>query len=656
MKITLAEHRGFCYGVERAVALARECFGNREKTATLGPIIHNPQMVEHLDKQGVGVIHDLEEISSGTVIIRSHGVGPEIYAQAEKKSLHVVDATCPHVRKAQLAAASLEKAGYQVIVVGDKNHPEIRSIVAWANNSAIVVETKEEAENLPHFDKIGIVSQTTFPVDRFDNMVVVLKEKSDELRIERTICTATEKRQQAAASLASTVDAMVIVGGKNSANTVKLTEICRATCRAIFHIETAAELNIKWFRGVSTAGITAGASTPDWIIEEVYQKMQEFAELLENDVKALEQGSLVEGKIVGVKDDEVFVDIGYKAEGVIPLTELGYPQPLKAADVAVVGDVVTVYVLDVETMEGTVKLSKVKADQIIAWEKLEQSLEGKSPVEGKILEAVKGGLVVAVYGVRGFIPASQADIHYVESFEPFIGQTLSLLPIEVDQEKNRVVLSRRLLLEEERRKKEEEIYSKIQQGQVIKGTVRRLADFGVFVDIGGVDGLVHISDLAWHRVKTPSEIVAVGDEVEVAVLKVDEKARKISLSLKAVQQDPWFDVIKTLAVGKVVQGKVTKLSKFGAFAEVAQGVEGLIHLSELDERRVAHAEEAVSVGQLVPVKILAIDTEQKRVSLSVIQARQEAERAEFMPFLDKEPQNLGFTIGDKLGHLFKEKK
>ncbi|MBP2653547.1 MAG: 4-hydroxy-3-methylbut-2-enyl diphosphate reductase [Firmicutes bacterium] len=655
LQIILAEHRGFCYGVDRAVNMAREWIGKKAIVATLGPIIHNPQFVERLAEQGVGVVEKLSDMSSGTVIIRSHGVGPEVYEQAKAMGLNVVDATCPHVSKAQHAAEELWKAGYQVVVVGNRDHPEVRSIAAWTGDTAVVVETISEAKAVGEVPRLGIVAQTTFPPERFDDIVQVLKTKSQNVNIQKTICIATEQRQQAAILLAAQADVMVVVGGKNSANTSKLAELCRMAGSTVYHIETSAELEEKWFRGVRTAGITAGASTPDWIIEEVYQRMQEFAAMLDDDVKTLEQGSLVEGKVVGVREDEVFVDIGYKAEGIIPLAELAYPQPEKAGDVVTEGDTIKVYVIDADTVEGTVKLSKVKADQILAWDELEQALADKRPVEGKVLEAIKGGLAVAVLGVRGFVPASQADIKFVEDLTVYVGQILEFLPLEVDRVKNRVVLSRRAILEEERREKEKAIFSSLTPGQVVKGKVRRLTDFGAFVDIGGIDGLIHISDLSWQRVKKPSEIVSVDDEVEVAVLKVDAGERRISLSLKAIQRDPWLDAVEVLKVGKVVQGKVTKLSKFGAFVEVAKGVEGLVHLSELDERRVTHVEEVLSVDQVVPVKVLNIDCENKRISLSIVQARQEAERAEFTPFLDKDTKGLGFTIGDKLGHLFKQK-
>ncbi len=652
MKILLAEHRGFCYGVERAVTMARECVAQPGKAVTLGPIIHNPQMVDHLAAQGVGIAADLDAVDEGTVIIRSHGVGPEEYRKAAAKNLTVVDATCPHVKKAQAAAHDMRESGYRVVVVGERGHPEVRSIVAWAGEEAAIVENAAEAAELPAAPRLGIVAQTTFPPGKFDEIVAILNTKAADIRVDRTICAATELRQQAAVDLAARVDVMIVVGGRGSANTTRLAQLCRETGSRVYHIETAAELDREWFKDAAAAGITAGASTPDWIIEEVYRKMQEFNQEMEQEIGQVEKGSVIKGKVVRVRDDEVFVDIGYKAEGVVPLAELAYHQPAKADEVVKEGDEIDVYVIDADSSEGVIKLSKVRADNIIAWDKLAAAKEAGQTVEGKVTEAVKGGLSVSVLGVRGFVPASQADLRFVEDLKVFVGQTLTLLPIEVDTDKKRVVLSRRAVLEEERRRREEEIFARLQVGQTVHGTVRRLADFGAFVDIGGVDGLVHISDLSWHRVKTPSEVVNVGDEVDVVILKLDPQTRRISLSLKAVQRDPWLDVADSLKVGAVMTGKVTKTSKFGAFVEIAPGVEGLVHISELDDRRVEKAEEVVTAGQEVNVKVLGVDKKSKRISLSIAKAKQDSERAEFSHYL-QDNKGLGFTIGDKLGHLFK---
>lgn len=653
MEIIAAEHRGFCYGVKRAVAMAQGCVGG-EEIHTLGPIIHNPQVVKNLSDQGIKVVNDLSSVrDNSTVIIRSHGVGPNVYEMAQNKSLNIVDATCPHVKKAQQAAYELLKAGYTVIVIGEKHHPEVKSIVEWSNNEAIVVETVAEAMALPIISKLGVVVQTTFAGEVFQIIVNVLESKCREIKICRTICTATNLRQQSALSIASKVDVMLVIGGKNSANTTRLAQLCRDAGNLVYHIETAKELVIENFYGVETVGITAGASTPDWLIEEVYKKMQEFNQMLGNDVKTLEQGSIVKGKIVGIRKDEVFVDIGYKGEGSISLNELAYPVPENAAEVVNDGQIIDVYVLESDSDDGVVKLSKIKADAIVAWDILEQSLQNKTTVEAKVLEVVNGGLKVSILGVGGFIPASQVELRFVEDLSTYKNEILTVLPIEVDRMKKRVVLSRKVILEEQRRLHEEEAFARLAVGQIVSGTVRRIVDFGAFVDIGGIDGLVHISDLSWHRVKSPQEVVALGDEVKVLILKLDSATKRISLSLKQVGRDPWLDLIEQFPIGMIVKGKVSNISKFGAFVELVPGVEGLVHVSELSDERVNKVEDIVTTGQQVAVKILEIDKQQKRISLSISKAQQDSDRLEYQSYLDKH-EGTGSTIGDKLGHLFKK--
>ncbi len=650
MKIYLAENRGFCYGVKRAIDLALHAADANCPVFTLGPIIHNPQMVNQLKDKGIGVADTLEDITAGKVIIRSHGVGPGIYCQAEAKRLTVVDATCPHVKKAQQAAQALLTAGYRVVIIGERHHPEVQSILDWTNNEADVVETPLEAEALPYHSRLGIVAQTTFAAEEFDAIVAILQLKCEECKIERTICTATDLRQQAAVNLARNVDSMIIVGGRNSANTTRLASVCRTAGTPAYHIESASELKPEWFAGLETVGITAGASTPDWVIEEVYKKMEAMNM---TDVVKLETGTIVKGTIVGVRHDEVFVDIGYKSEGVIPLAELAYPAPQTAIDAVSVGQVIEVLVVDNDSADGQVKLSKVQADRLTAWDKLGQAHASGQPVEATITGIVKGGVTAAVFGVRGFIPASQLDLKFVENLEAFVGQTLPVIPIEVDQDKHKAVLSRRQLLTQEKLAHEQELLAKLTVGQTIAGKVSRLASFGAFVDIGGVDGLVHISDLSWQRIKTPQEIVNVGDEVTVVILKIDAEAKKLSLSLKDVERDPWYSAADTLTIGSIVSGTVTKLAKFGAFVEIKDGIEGLVHISEMAERRVVNPEEVVSAGQQVAVKLLSIDKANKRIGLSMIQAEQDKERAEFSDYLSTQAPASGVTLGDKFGHLFK---
>lgn len=651
MKIIVAQHRGFCYGVKRAVDMAQDCADTPGQAVTLGPIIHNPQMVQRLEAQGIGMAHTLEEIGGGTVIIRSHGVGPDTYKLAKEMGLRVVDATCPHVKKAQQAAKELAESGYQVVIIGEKKHPEVKSIFEWSGKKAYIIETKDEAEGISFHDKLGIVAQTTFASDGFQDIVDVLKTKTNDINIKRTICTATDLRQQAALEVAVQVDVMIVIGGRNSANTTHLAELCMQSGCRTYHIETAEELQPEWFAGSNLVGITAGASTPDWLIEEVYKKMEAMNEFMNESVKEIRVGSIIQGTVVGIRKEEVFVDVGYKAEGVIPLSELAYPIPEDAGHIVQVGDPIDVYVVEMDGQDG-LKLSKVKADRVVAWNKLTAALEAKELVTGKVIEAVKGGLAVVVFGVRGFIPASQVDIRYTENLAQFLGQTFSLLTIEVDEQKQRAVFSRRLVLEEEKRQREQAIFSSIAVNDILTGKVTRIADFGAFVDIGGVDGLVHISDLSWERVKSPADVVSIGDEVTVVVTKLDPQARKISLSLKQVTRDPWLDRIEQFSPGTSVKGKVTKVAGFGAFVEIAKGIEGLVRLSELAERKVTKAEEVVSIGQEVNVKILEIDKENKRLALSIIKASQDAERVEYQEYLTKNTE-VGLTLGDKFGHLFR---
>lgn len=653
MKIYLAEHRGFCYGVKRAVELAEANASSIENIYTLGPIIHNPQVVSRLADKGVMMAENLSEIQSGKVIIRSHGVGPKVYEEARARNLLIVDATCPHVKRAQRAAAELLAQDYKVVVIGERCHPEVKSIVEWSDNTATVIETSEEAYNMPYVERLGVVVQTTFAADDFNAIVKILKTKCDELKVEKTICNATEARQKAAIALARDVDVMVVVGGKNSANTTRLAELCLQVCDRVYHIETAAEIQAAWFIGAKIAGVTAGASTPDWIIEEVVGTMEQLEQSDCQGIFELKPGAIVKGKVVSLRTDEVFVDIGYKAEGIIAKAELAYPAPENVADIVKEGDVIDVLVLDVENNDGNPKLSKVRADKIMAWDKLETVLAEKQTVEVKVTEVVKGGLAVAVSGLRGFIPASQIDLRFIDELTQFIGKTFEVLPIEINKEKNRLVLSRRAVLEAERRRAEEELYAKLVVNQELKGTVTRLASFGAFVDIGGVEGLIHISDLSWERVKSPSEVVKVGDEVRVTVLKVDPKAKKLSLGLKQMSRDPWFDVVDKLTEGMIINGEVSKLTKFGAFLKIDDNIEGLVHISEISDRRITSAADVLKVGQEVRAKVIGIDKGNKRIALSIIKAQEDAERAEYRNYLNSQEKQMSVTLGEKFGHLFK---
>ncbi|MBP2665709.1 MAG: hypothetical protein H6Q76_689 [Firmicutes bacterium] len=656
MEVFLAEHMGFCYGVRRAVEMAKAEADKAGSTVfTLGPLIHNPQMIEKLRSQGVEVAETLESTAGSTVLIRSHGVGPDIYQQASRLEISLVDATCPHVKKAQMAAKAFADRGLQVVVAGERNHPEVKSILEWAGSKAIAAETASDIAHASLSEKVGIVSQTTLERGIFDEILMAIRRRNIDPEVNPTICCATEERQKAAMRLSEKVEAMVVVGGRNSANTRHLAEICRKAGVRTFSVETVAELEPEWLFGIKKAGITAGASTPDWIIEEVKQRMENMEQVNLNTGDRLEQGTVLAGKVVGVNADLVFVDIGQKAEGTIALSELAWPAPMDAHEVVSVGQLLNVLVLEPETAEGTVKLSKLQADRLLAWDRMDEAMKDGEPVEVTVTAAVKGGLSVAFFGIRCFMPASQVDSSFVEDLSPYVGKTLEALPIEVDREKQRAVFSRRALLDVQRRAAETVALEKLEIGQVLSGEVRRLASFGAFVDVGGIEGLVHVSEMAWHRVKDAADLVKVGDEVKVQVLKVDKELHKVSLGMKQLQQDPWLTAVAEFAEGTTVPGKVTRTIKFGAFVELAPGVEGLVHISELSDRRVASAEEVVQIGQKVAVKVLSVDPAVKRISLSIIKAQEDAERKEFAPFLGSQ-STLGVTIGDKLGHLFKNRE
>lgn len=651
MEVILAEYHGFCYGVKRAVKMAQDSAHAPGGSYTLGPIIHNPQMVERLAQEGVGMVSDVAEVKGGTMIIRSHGVGPDVYDRAGDLGLKIVDATCPHVKKAQMAAHDLKKAGCQVVIVGEKKHPEVKSIFEWSEKKAWIVETTAEAEALPPVDRLGVVAQTTFSGADFQRIVDCLEQKAATIQVERTICNATEKRQASAVALAKTVDLMIVIGGKNSANTTRLAELCQKVGCKTVHIETAKELSPAWLKDIHKVGVTAGASTPDWLIEEVRLKVQEMNSFINGQMEKVQQGDIVQGKVVSVQPKEIFVDIGYKSEGVVPIEEAAYPRPENLGEIVAVGDCIDVYVMEVDGPSG-LKLSKTRADKVVAWDKIKALMEKGEPVQAKAVEAVKGGVALSVFGIRGFVPASQLDLKFTEDVSVFVGQTLEVLPIEIDREKNRAVFSRRVLLEKERQEKENALLASLNVGQTMEGTVKRLVEYGAFIDIGGMDGLAHISDLSWERVKSPQDVVSVGDHVTVLIKKVDFDARRISLSLKEVTRDPWLDKIEMLKQGAVVTGKISKIADFGAFVKLPNDLEGLIRLSELSEKRITRADEVVSVGDETKVKIIHIDKKAKRIALSITKAQQDAERAEFKNYMSKQTLKSD-TLGDKFGHLFK---
>lgn len=632
----MASKAGFCFGVKRAIEIAQQTAKDISGPVyTYGPIIHNEQVVNKLREQGINKIGNMEDEIPGNLIIRSHGVEPQVFEKATTIGHQVVDATCPFVGRVQQLVRELGTDGYQVVVVGDRDHPEVQGIVGWSEGKAIVVENATEAEQIDGYNRIGVVAQTTQPEANFNQVVRTLQNKGAEVKVCNTICSATGERQKAALELAEKVDVMIVVGGTSSANTGKLTKLCKSTGTTTYQVETAAELKAQWFDGVKRAGLTAGASTPSWVIEEVVNRMSELGEKMEGvqeetmqegmneamEVKTLRKGELVSGTVVQINNDEILVDVGAKSEGVVPIRELA-SYKADPQEVVKVGDKIDVIVIKAEDEEGRIILSKERADVQKNWAKLQADMENNTVVDGVVREVVKGGLIVDV-GVRAFLPASLVDVGYVEDLSKYLNETIKVRIIEMNDNRKKVVLSRKVVLEEEQTKARVELFQKIEEGHTVKGTVRRLTDFGAFVDIGGVDGLLHISEMAWYRVNHPSDVVSVGDEIEVKVLKVDRENEKVSLGLKQVLPNPWDNVEEKYAVGSVVPAKVVRLAPFGAFVQLEAGVEGLVHISHLAEQHVEKPEDVVSEGQEINVKILSVDPAEKRIRLSIREVNRE---------------------------------
>lgn len=656
MQIILAEHAGFCFGVERAIKLLDEFVKKGEKAYTLGPIVHNRQVVESYERQGIKAV-DLDDVEEGNLVIRTHGVPPDIINRAEQKGLNVVDATCPFVKRVHKLAKHLSDEGYFVVIIGDPNHPEVQGIKGWCSGEVAVIENEEEAKKFYTDKKVGVVVQTTQSEENVNKIMDILKQRLDVAFFYNTRCNATQQRQQAAKKVAEMVDVMIVVGGKNSSNTKKLVQVCKDAGAEVYHVETADEIKEEWFSKAERVGITAGASTPDWIIKEVVARMEQISKNQD-----FAEGQIVEGVVEKVTDQEVIVNIGYKSDGIVPLRELSHVPFTSPSEVVKQGDKIKVMILKLEDKNGNLILSKKRADMVEGWQKLEDIYKENGTVKGKVIESIKGGLLVNVEGLRGFVPASHADLKYIEDLSILVGKELDLKILEMDGDKKRIVLSHKLFLEEEKEKEKEKVWERIKEGQVVKGVVKKITDFGAFVDLGGFDGLLHISDISWSRINHPSEILSENQEVEVKVLKMDKDQKRISLGLKQLTPNPWDEVEQKYKVGQIISGKVVKLTKFGAFVELEPGVEGLVHVSQISDKRVATPSEVLKEGQMVNAKILNVDAKERKISLSIKQALEEekAVKKEVKKEAKKEEKvyepkdDFKVTIGDVVGDILKE--
>lgn len=633
MEVRVAKTAGFCFGVKRAVDTVTRLSETAETPVyTYGPIIHNEDVVQKLERQGVRILHTMEEVlalSEGMVVIRSHGVPKEIYErmllrqQETGGAVTVVDATCPFVKKIHNIVSRESAAGKRIVICGDAAHPEIRGIVGWCQNGAQVIDSCEEAERFAaeNREPFCVVAQTTYNYKKFNDIVEILSKMSyyRDDSVVNTICNATEERQAEAQELARSCDAMIIIGGMNSSNTRKLFELSRQLCEKTFYVQAADNLELDVFHSFRSVGITAGASTPRNIIEEVHKSMADmsFEQLLEESFKTIHNGEVVSGTVIRVKEDEIVLNIGYKADGVITRSEYTSKNNVDLREVVKEGSTLEAKVIKVNDGEGQVLLSCRRLIGERASQMLTEAYENKTVLKAPVASVEAQGLIVVLDETRIFIPASMVSDTYEKDLSKYKDQEIEFLLVEYDvkSRKKRIIGDRKQLLIAQKKAKMEELLSRVQVGDVIDGVVKNVADFGVFVDIGGVDGLLHISEMSWGRIENPKKLFKSGDKVTVFIK--DIKGEKIALSMKFADQNPWANAEERYAIGTVVTGTVARMTSFGAFVELAPGVDALLHVSQISHKRVEKPADALSIGQEIEAVIVDFKPEERKISLSM---------------------------------------
>ena len=648
--VKLAKTAGFCYGVKRAVDEVYAAVEKGDKICTLGKLIHNEQVVEDLESKGVYSYDRISDVPENTrVIIRTHGVPKSVYNELDSLNKAYTDLTCPFVEKIHKIVSEHYEKGEKIIIVGDEKHPEVIGINGWCNNEAFVLyDTEKDIPTEYVNNSCCVVAQTTINKKKFVQIVHFIKKTCKDVQFFDTICNATTKRQEEAAQLAAESDVMLVVGGMESSNTAKLFEISKNLCPMTFHIQTHEDIPQKINKN-RKIGITAGASTPGCIIEEVVRAMEEnqkmeenFAELFEQyGSRTLNNGDIVEGVVVEVRNNEVIVDLGgFKYNGQLSLDQLTDDPTAKTSDLVKPGDDIKVYVIGVNDGEGKVVLSRKKIVQQESWNKVKEAYENGEVLDAKIIKAVKGGVIAHALDTQVFVPARQASERFVQDLQTLVGTEVQLKLTEVDDRRKRVVGSVRVLLDAARKEKEEAFWSSAEVGKTYSGTVKSLTSFGAFVDLGGVDGLVHISELSWSRIKHPSEVVAVGDVVEVYIKDLKAENKKISLGYKRTEDNPWEIAKSKYNIGDIVSVKIVRMLNFGAFAELMPSVDGLIHVSQIAENRIEKPEDVLQIGQVVDAQITDINWETKKISLSIralLEALRPVEEAVPMPEEEKDP-------------------
>lgn len=648
MKIEVAEHAGFCFGVKAAVEKAYEIAESAvpgQRVYTFGPLIHNETVIHDLEERGVFVIESLDEVEdiNGIVIVRSHGAGESFFQEAEEKGIQVIDATCPFVKRVQVLAKEEREKGMMVVIAGDKNHPEVQGINGWCGGHAGIVSDRSEAiefleklskennfSNKDKFKGIFLVSQTTLKTETFEEITEIFKKSKINFESENTICRATALRQNSCAETAKRCDLMIVIGSKNSSNSRKLYEIAKKNCQKTFFVQTEKDLPLLAVEKCNTIGIAAGASTPECIIKEVIATMSEiitggpeqnemlaYMEDIEKSLRMPARGEIVNGEIISVSDREIVVNLGCKKDGIIPKEEVTLEPGQTLTQIFNKGDQIEAKVLKTKDDDGNILLSKKKLEVNEHWNEVNEALDNKTVVNAKITGKVRGGVIATFKEVSGFIPLSQLSDKFTEDVDEYIGKTIPVKVIQTNPKRNRAVFSHRAVLVEEKAKKSEELWNALNVDDVVDGVVKRFTDYGAFVDIGGIDGLLHISEISWGKIKKPQDVLELEQKIQVKILSMNKEKGKISLGLKQTTPEPWENIDEKFKEGDVIEGKVVQLKDYGAFIEIEPGLDGLVHISEIAFKRVSSPANELEIGQVVNAKILDIDKDKKRISLSI---------------------------------------
>jgi 4-hydroxy-3-methylbut-2-enyl diphosphate reductase len=728
VEIIRAAHAGFCQGVRRAARLALEQAEQPGKCYILGPLVHNQAAIDDLARRGITAAPPWSDLKKGdTVIIPSHGVGPEVLRQAENLDLTVIDATCPLVKRIHQIVAMLAEENYDIILFGDPEHSETQGIMDWSRGKAVVVSSEADLPGLMPGKKWGMISQTTKDEEAYFGLARTALALAEEFRFYNTICPAVKRRQTEAVRLAAQVELMVVIGDQSSSNTRTLHETCARSGVKTLFIQSAQDLNADRFTGLRRVGVTAGASTPDWVIKEVVDSMSQFedekevagtsagyepgeltgeptaaeepsanlpvekpctdcvavpteeaqvpevnpatvethvptesaeadeadaADAGEENFAKLEaamaeaelpgKGDIIKGRVIQVLDDEVMVDVGGKSEGIIPSRELSSQEISSAKELYKVGDEIDVLVLRWDD-DGTILLSKKKVENMAVMNDLEKVFENGEIIEGTVTESIKGGMLVDI-GISAFLPASHVDLSFIKNLDDYVGKTFEFKIIEFNKNKKRgsqIVVSRKDLLEAQRSKEKEAFWASIQEGQTVTGKVKRLVEYGAFVDLGGFEGLLHVSEMDHVRIDNPATILSEGDDVDLYILAVDREKERVSLSRKKLLKSPWDVAVESIHEGDVIEGSVMRMTTFGAFVEVIPGVDGLVHISQIADHRINRPEDVLTKGQKVWVKVLNVDQSQKRIGLSIKDVAQDAEEAEIADYLNNQEAEDG---------------